>query len=202
MFSEKLQERITMLEPELVQISDEQLELDEKSEAGEARLKLQIENPCILFRNLEKRKLQYFKNKKCADYIMYECTNNGWKLHVFELKRTVTETEWDKMKLQYKGAMQNALAIAGFLEIPIQLEKVRVYSVYRNDKINDYVNPVRIRERMYRSRMEKSEILEERSDWNDDSVKLDFLGRERFQHKRIQLNVETGEGTCEIAEDE
>lgn len=196
MFAEELQKRLDMLNADLVHISDKELCMTEKSKAGAANLTLKLKNQSILFEDLEHKKLQYFCNQKCADYIMYENVNGQWKLHVFELKRTVSKGSWSDMKLQFMGAIQNALAIAGFLGIYIAIEDVQVYSVYRNDKINDYVNPVRLREQMHQQQTGEPEACD---DWNDGTIVLEFGGEVRTLHKKIKLDVETGNGIYAMA---
>ena len=146
MFAKMQEIRLKMLvcgENSPVKCSDTLLHLTEK-EQGEADLELHLQNPCILFQGLEKKGLHYFKNPKCADYVLFEKRENLWCLHIFELKRTVKVKEWETMKDQFMGALQNALALAGFLDIKIAMDKVYLYSVYRNDKISDAANPSRL----------------------------------------------------------
>ena len=177
MFSGELQKRLDLLDGNLVCISDSQVHLIEKKEQGTADLTLNLQNPCILFRGLEDHKLGYFKNQKCADFALYEQKKDGWMLHIFELKRSVGETEWRTIKAQFKGAIQNALAIAGFLDIEINLDRIRVYSVYRNDE---------------------RKCPKDCQDWNDKKVILDFLGKDTYEHNKIPLNVEDGTGSCKL----
>lgn len=138
---EELQERLELLDSNLVLVSEKEFHLKEKKSEGIAELTLELHNFCILFSELEKKKLGYFKNKKCADFLMFERNQGSWIVHIFELKRSVGESEWKKMKEQFKGALQNALAVAGILGIDIELNNVSFYSAYRNDKLNDYANP-------------------------------------------------------------
>lgn len=147
MFRAGLQERIWLMEPELVQKSETCLCLTEKGE-GKADLKVYLNSECILIRNLEKNKLEYFRNKKCADYVMFERANDAWKVHIFEMKRTVKEETWEKeIKQQFCGAMQNVLAFSGVLGI--EIEDIVLHTVYRNDKINDMANSIRQHLSMY-----------------------------------------------------
>ena len=57
MFQAGLQERMQLLEPELVEVSDTCLHLTEKGE-GQADLTIQLNSQCILIRKLEKNKLE------------------------------------------------------------------------------------------------------------------------------------------------
>ena len=54
--------------------------------------------------------------RKITDYVMFEYAQdqNQWLVHIFELKRSVGESEWTHLKAQFMGALQNALAEASF----------------------------------------------------------------------------------------
>ncbi len=197
MFSAELQKRLQLLDEHLVFMDDHQLLLEEKKADGAAKLLLQLQNPCILFSKLEDKKLRYFKNQKCADYILYECKEDSWEMHIFELKRSIGVASWEQIKEQAKGAMQNGLAIAGFLGIEVNLKRTHLYSVYRNDKINDYANPGKLRYQM--NKRGSAEYSRERCDWNARKVRLDFLGEREFVHHKVALNPEDGKGSCAIA---
>lgn len=189
MFQAGLQERMQLLEPELVEVSDTCLHLTEKGE-GQADLTIQLNSQCILIRKLEKNKLEYFLNKKCADYVLFECTGECWIAHIYEMKRTVKTDTWEtEIKKQFQGAMQNILAFSGVLGIEIQ--DIILHTVYRNDKINDMTNPVKQHLPMHRKDKRNT-------DWNDRNIALDFLDRKRFRHDKIKLDVETGEGVYSI----
>lgn len=194
MFHRDIQKRIDLLNGGLIEISQVQVHLDEKNEEGFADLQLKLNNPCILFRDLENKKLQYFKNKMCSDYVMFEYVkkDNDWRVHIFELKRSVGGKEWKRIKKQFMGALQNALALAGVLDICVNLEKVSVYTVFRNDKLNQSMNPARLKRRMYERETDGRD--KECMDWNDEKLILDFLGDKEFRHKKIKLDIESGKG--------
>lgn len=197
MLEEELQERLELLDSNLVLVSEKEFHLKEKKSEGIAELTLELHNFCILFSELEKKKLGYFKNKKCADFLMFERNQGSWIVHIFELKRSVGESEWKKMKEQFKGALQNALAVAGILGIDIELNNVSFYSAYRNDKLNDYANPGKMRYQMYRH---KTKLLpQDCRDWNEESIAFEFLGTREFMHKKIQLELETGKGVYAVS---
>ncbi len=199
-FSEEIQKRIDLLRQECIDDSDKQLILTEKSEPGAAELQLDLQYRCILFKNLDKHKLGYFKNEKCADYIVFENREKSWTLHIFELKRTVTGRKWEnEIKDQFRGAMQNALAIAGFMGISIELSQIRLYTAYRNDKINDVANPAKIRTGLHEKGSERMSAKER--DWNGEKVKIDFLEAEYLQHIRIPLDIADGKGQMKLSVD-
>lgn len=193
MFRGELRKRLDLLDQNLVLVSEGQLHLQENDEQGKADLALNLQNPCIMFKDMEHKKLEYFKNEKCADYVLYEQCENIWKVHIFELKRTISQKHWMHMKEQFKGAMQNSLAIAGFLGIEVKLEDMYCYSAYRNDKLNDYSNPARLRYQMHHHSGDTA-LPEGCEDWNEQEVRLDFLDQEKFVHNKIILDAENGTG--------
>lgn len=195
MFQEDVQKRLELLDSGAIDVSRKQMHLTEKTEAGYAELKLEIYSPCILFRNLEKKKLQYFKNQKCSDYVMFEYVKERWFLHIFELKRSIGKNEWIQVKKQFMGALQNALALAGVLNIEINMEHVCVYTVFRNDKLKNMANTARERLKMY-ERDKKD--CEDYDDWNGNTIMLDFLGRNEFMHQKVKLDIESGKGSFQI----
>lgn len=193
MFQGEIQKRLDLLDANLVLTSNSQLHLQENNEEGKADLTLNLQNPCIMFKNLERKKLGYFKNAVCADYVLYEHCENIWKVHIFEMKRTINKKHWLHMKEQFKGAMQNALAIAGFLGIEMGVEDVYCYSAFRNDKLNDYTNPAKLRYQMH-NHSRCSVLPEGCEDWNEQEVILNFLDKEKFVHNKISLDIEDGTG--------
>lgn len=185
MFQVGIQERIQLIQKTLVESEGECFCLTEKGE-GKADLKIQAHSQCILIRNLEKNKPGYFVNKKCADYVLFENTDHGWTAHIFELKRTVKSDVWEtEIKEQFRGAMQNILALAGVLGIEIR--DIMLHTVYRNDKVNDMVNPVKQHLGTHYSKKSKT-------DWNKEEIVLEFLNRKSFRHDKIKLDIVTGEG--------
>lgn len=80
MFQEKVQKRLNLFiigTNQLVEISDKSFHLTEIKKDGKADLRVDVSAPCILFRDLENKKLQYFNNQKCADYVMFENIEDG-----------------------------------------------------------------------------------------------------------------------------
>lgn len=185
MFQAGLQDRLGIIEQTLVEVSNGCLHLTEKGD-GQADLKLQLRGKCILIRNLEKNKPSYFSNKKCADYVLFEERNAKWNVHIFEMKRTVSYETWENnIKMQFHGAMQNALAFSGVLGIDI--ENIVLHTVYRNDKVNDIANP----EKQHPITHSKTR---QNTDWNDNEITLEFLDRNCFRHDKIKLDIATGNG--------
>lgn len=196
MFDEKIKKRIDMLDVNLVKQSDSDFILRETEKEGEAELKLEIKNPSILFEKLEDKKLGYFNNQKCADFLLYENCKDGWRIHIFEMKRSISEKEWKKIKTQFAGALQNAQAIAGFLGINIDYSDINVYSVFRYDKIHDVSNPAILR--MQNNSRAVREENQETADWDSSTINLDFPGINSVNHTKIMLDKKDGTGNCVI----
>lgn len=197
MFQEKVQKRLNLFEVgqgKSVEISNQLFHLTEKGQ-GEADLGIHLSRPCILFRNLENKKMQYFKNKKCADYVLFENNEERWSIHIFELKRSVSADEWKKIKIQFAGALQNALALAGVLGISVELNNIELYTVYRNDKLNDAANPARLRCNMHK---QENRQKTDYRDWNESTITIDFVGNVAAKHHKIKLDIESGTGECEL----
>ena len=199
MFQIDVQKRLELFiagKDQPVQVSDKQFHLTEK-EQGKADLTVSLLAPCILFCDLEHKKLQYFKNKHCADYVIFEFTTSGWHIHIFELKRSVGIGEWKTIKEQFAGALQNALALAGVLGIRPDISKLALYTVYRNDKLNDAANPGKLR---YQMHMNGSQVkTPDCQDWNEERIVLDFTEDISAEHHKIKLDIESGTGECELA---
>lgn len=199
MFPENVQKRLDLLNPMLIEVSKECIHIVEATSGGAADLTVNLQNSSILFKNLENKKLQYFKNAKCADCVLFEYSGTHWITHIFECKRSVGKGEWVSIKQQFCGALQNAYALAGILDIEIKKKNIRVYTVYRNDKLNDYANPAKSRMQMHKAYSEKSgELLDAKREWNAANVSLDVAGIYDYPHKKIKLDVQTGFAEYEL----
>ncbi|MGN0170901.1 MAG: hypothetical protein ACI39H_09105 [Lachnospiraceae bacterium] len=198
MFQDNVQKRLALFifgEGQPVQVSDKMFHLTEQGQ-GEADLTIRISKPCILFRDLENKKLQYFENQKCADYVIFENNEDRWRIHIFELKRSIGVAEWKKTKSQFSGALQNALALAGVLGIQVELKNLILYTVYRNDKLKDAANPAVARFHMHEK--DNNSQRTDCQDWNDGRITLDFVEDINAEHHKIKLDIEHGIGECEL----
>ena len=101
------------------------------------------------------------------------------------------------IKKQFSGALQNAYALAGVLGIEIDLTKVKTYTVYRNDKLNDASNPVKLRYGI-NTKGDSTGSLEQK-EWSSDTVEIDFTEKVILEHCKVQLDIETGAGQCRLA---
>lgn len=192
MFSQRINERLKLFDSQLVEVSDTGIEIKEKIEAGYAKIKIDCDNRMIVFKNMEKKKLQNLKCKNCADYIIFEETKEGMTVHIWEMKRTVKEKEWKHIKKQFLGAVLNSYALAGVLGVEIDERKINFYTCYRRDLIN---SPVSMRA-MLADRTEKSNNVE----WNSGMVEIEegVCQIQKFYHYKIQLDEENGSAEYKI----
>ncbi|MCC8047412.1 MAG: hypothetical protein LIP12_18320 [Clostridiales bacterium] len=201
MFTAQVEKRLEELDKNLVECSEDSFHLIERKKEGEAELTVKLQNASILFKSLEDKKLQYFEIKKCADFVLFECKDDVWYVHIFEMKRSIGPKSWETVKEQFAGALLNALALAGALGIMFQLTHIIVYSCYRNDKIDDSANPAKQRLRMSDVRERSPEVREPGLDWRNEYL-LITLKRDVISclHRKIKLDLETGEGIFHLHE--
>ena len=68
--------------------------------------------------------------------------------------------------------MCEKITLAGVLEIHVEPEHVKVYTVYRNDKINHTANPIKLHYGM-NAREHNVEPME-KTEWNAKQVEISF----------------------------
>jgi hypothetical protein len=185
-FSQRTNERLKLFENQLVEVSNTGVEIEEKIESGYAKVKINCDNRIVVFKNMEKKRLQNLKCKNCADYIIFEETEDGITVHILEMKRTVKEKEWEHIKKQFLGAVLNSYALAGVLETEIDERRIQFYTCYRRDLINSSVS--------MRAALANRTIKSGNAEWNSGMVKIEERGCsvKEFCHHKIQLDEESG----------
>lgn len=174
-----LQERLSWLDKNLVQASNEYITLEETRQDGRALLQCKLENYCISFNKIENMKIPHFVDQKCADALVFERLPNGnWVVHVLEFKRKVTPEKWGDIKKQFSSAVRRALLFMGILGIT-NVNKIKCYTAYRAETLS--TNPTLLKAR---TGFTQNEI-----DWLTDNIHLDIINQ-RVEHKRITLDTE------------
>jgi hypothetical protein len=113
------------------------LEVKETADDGKACLQLSLDRDAVLFQYPQQRSL-IFANRKRADGILLERTEQGWQATLIELKRTVRPSSWKKAKAQWAGAWHHALALAGVLEVRLAPEVTFILG-YSIDKMGAHL---------------------------------------------------------------
>ena len=159
--------------------------IEETNEEGKAKIQLSSKYDCFHVQ-LDRKVFPILRNQKCADYIvlLYDSEKNDWFLHIFEFTRTVGTNKWkEKIIPQFEGALINAYAICGVMNIP-KLADVTVHCAYRNN--SDMASPASMKTALGRP-VQRPWIL--------GSV-VDLLSFKKVEAKKdlIQLEVATGDG--------
>ena len=118
--------------------------IEEKKQEGEAKINVSSKYDCFHVRE-KKNGFPILRNKKFADYLvlLHDQENNKWILHIFELTKSIGEEDWvKKIVPQFDGALLNAYAICGVMEIP-EFDRITVHCAYRRDK--NQSSPVRLK---------------------------------------------------------
>lgn len=161
-------------------ISSEQLTLEEKIEDGKANLVCDLTNYSIAFLNADKNIVGYFKNQKCADAIIFQKVNDtDWKLIIIEFKKTISIKNLTKSIDQFKGAIHNALALAGILGIE-EFKCIEVYSAYRHEKISSDKSENVVTQKNINIR----KLIKQ---WEEQKVNFDFINSSIY-YGRIELD--------------
>ena len=212
-FSDKdLEKRIACFDKNAIDISNQEIHIIEDKRGGEADITLKLANPCIGFKKLEDKKCHYFDCNNAADYLLFErkqyskidCIyekerlKEEWKLHIFELKKTVKSKEWCHIKVQFLGALLNAMCLAGFMGISIDKQNIFLYTAYQNDKIKDTTNPLDLRAQMANISVEEEK--KDYSDWFNDFIEISAYEVFRCKHQKIVLKGELGKAEYCIGE--
>lgn len=197
MFNKEIDKMISYLkkEKDCIEISEENIYLKEKSKDGEAELKLMVNNPCIVFKQVDKNLNSYLHYKRCADSIIFEKVNDTWILHILEFKKTVKSKEWNGIKEQFLGGFLNARSLAGYLGINIDYNNIKLYTCFRNDKIRAQRAATLIE---LRSQVGKSLKNTEVDDWESGQVELYAFNKLKCEHSRIILDKDTGGGSYSL----
>lgn len=173
--------------------NDDPLIIEEKENDGKAEVTCYMKNDAFQF-NLEAMSLSpILKNSKCADGAIFELINDKeCLLHIIECKKKVNTKKWEKIKLQFEGAILRARAILGVLENPVRIKSVKLYTAYREDDvaIEKSATPTLLKTGVAPESQEIDEV-QERTDWGNQLIKI--LDNE-YEHKQIQLDVEMRDG--------
>lgn len=193
MLSENLKEKLEYFNEQKFQIEDKEVLLREKSKGGMVDLTCKLERETLIFQSPEKNVLPYLDNKKkhataSPDKFLFQLDTEGnWVLHIMEFKKSINTASLKKSKIQFVMGIYNARAIAGFLGITI--DKIYMYSAYRNDKCSLIE---------LRNANINSKDLEVLRDWKLGRCKLVVdCKQQEFVHTKIRLE-ENGKGVCKL----
>ena len=175
--------------------------LKEERDSGKSDLTLEIanENLCIYdFDN--KGKCQFLRTdkklgmQKSVDHIIFEKCQDGWRLHLIEMKSGVGYKTWfESIKPKVRTSYFTALAIADFLGIRIR--DAIAYTTYENEKfgdVNNLVNPRTLVPLLGQAARDAN-----RDEWQKDRIILNVDGEFVITHKKIQMQRNPVTGVLE-----
>lgn len=162
--------------------------VEEKQNGGDEAVKIKSDRELLILPN-ESFRSCFISDRKCADVLVCETLDDkSICFHIIELKRTIRDSSWNKVKDQFRSSIKHAFSVGGYLE-SCEVKKINVYTAFRYDKLKTQATPNPI--------LLKNEIGKNPSssiDWNSRNLKL--LGKNML-HKKIQLD-EDGCGVLKI----
>ncbi len=205
MFGEKLRKRIKLFRSNMVSFSDSEFILRDENSKSEVTVKLS--RPSILISGLEKNKPMWFdfgeesKDKlpksdyNCADFVLFQLVNDTrFIIHIFELKSKLSDKEWLKTQLQFRGAYVNAKAISGYFEI--EISDIVLHTAFSIDDVirRPIENTQPITARLGRGRSTSENNI---FNWLSFEVSIKSFENVMCLHTKIPLD-EYKKGSCEI----
>jgi hypothetical protein len=162
--------------------------IEEKDKSGAMNLTITVSNnfPRI---DLPPKKIFFLKNQKCADAVIWEHLNgNRYRLHLFEMKRTMKPSVWEDAKTQFHGAYLRCRLIAGLLDWEIDNCTV-LYSVFHKDQFQN--PPIENTDPILERVPTDSNKVREKIEWDQGNIIINglspYFGYLVFRHKKIPL---------------
>jgi hypothetical protein len=126
--------------------SQDEILLKEEATEGATNLVCKLKNKTIAFIKCHKNRIEYLRDKKAPDAILYENIDiDKWGLHIMEFKKTISTKSWEGGINQFESGLKTSLFLNGILDIRDQnIQKIIFYVAYRNDKLTNQIdiNPV------------------------------------------------------------
>ena len=167
--------------------------LNEKSKDGKASIECTCQEETLVFPTPERNVLPYLDEtikgaRACADKFLFTANEDGWDLHVIELKKTIGTDTFAKSKNQFRMGIYNGRALAGFMGM--KLKEIHLHSAFRSDRIHS-ISPGNLAAMRAQNNWEIQKIIEE---WNADQCTLSVDLEERtYTLGKIKLD-ELGQG--------
>ncbi len=167
-----------------VSLSEKKLHLTEKKEEGQAEIDIILSSVGILFPHVDDNKVNYLSNKSNADDIIICNLNEETPVvNVVEIKKTVSESRWNKIKKQFAGALSYVAGILGILGKKYSTEKISLYTIYLNEKFvkQSKENPVLVH---------LANTGGGKKEWQGESVNIESPLGGIIKHKKINSVLE------------
>lgn len=172
-------------------INQKDFVLEEKESSGRSKLKVKcLSRDNIIIENLDDKKTQlnFFRETnskgeemhlyKRVDHIIFEhVEDSNWKLHLIEMKSSVSETKWIEIKGKFRASYLLAMAIAAMLKM--EISETKMYTTY--EKVSFKATRLKV----------GGQHISPKSEWTGNKFGLNFGERLPFIHIPIQMTRDT-----------
>ena len=129
--------------------------------------------------------------KKSVDHILFEKIDDGWRLHLIEMKSGVGYKTWlESIKPKVRTSYLTSLAIADFLGIKIS--DVVAYTTYSEEKFSDNSN--KTNPRTFVPPLGEKVRNPVKDEWEKNQMFLELGEELRIVHKRIKMKKDEQSG--------
>lgn len=190
-----IEEKLKLFAPDKYRVvnAGDSVQLNEKSKDGKASINCTCQEETLVFPTPERNVLPYLDEtikgaRACADKFLFTANEDGWDLHVIELKKTIGTDTFAKSKNQFRMGIYNGRALAGFMGM--RLKEIHLHSAFRSDRIRS-ISPGNLAAMRAQNNWEIQKIIEE---WNANQCTLSVDLEERiYTLGKIKLD-ELGQG--------
>lgn len=172
--------------------------LKEEKDSGKSDLDVTIKSDNLCIYNFdEKKKCNFIRQekkkgmRKSVDHILFEQIDNGWRLHLIEMKSSVGYNTWlESIKPKVRTSYLTSLAIADFLGIKIS--NIVAYTTYDEEKFS--ANSNKTNPRTFVPRLGKKARDPLKDEWEKDQMFLELGEELKIAHKKIKMNKDEKTG--------
>ena len=172
--------------------------LKEEKESGKSDLDVTIKSDNLCIYNFDdKKKCNFLKTdkkhgmQKSVDHILFEQIDDGWRLHLIEMKSSVGYSTWlESIKPKVRTSYLTSLAIADFLGIKIT--DIIAYTTYDEEKFSAKSNETN--PRAFVPPLGKKARDPMKDEWEKDQLFLELGSELKIVHKRIKMNKDEKTG--------
>lgn len=172
--------------------------LKEEKESGKSDLDVTIKSDNLCIYNFDdKKKCNFLKTdkkhgmQKSVDHILFEQIDDGWCLHLIEMKSSVGYSTWlESIKPKVRTSYLTSLAIADFLGIKIT--DIIAYTTYDEEKFSAKSNETN--PRAFVPPLGKKARDPMKDEWEKDQLFLELGSELKIVHKRIKMNKDEKTG--------